>query len=260
VTSERLGGSAGAAPTFPPVEPTVTGTPAGTAVTNRLHRQSRFRAPAGSTEVLLVRHGESAPYDPDRPFRLVDGHGDPELAPEGHAQAEAVGHRLADETIHAIYVSNLVRTHQTAAPLAAALGLTPVVEPDLREVHLGAWEGGELRRRAAAGDPLYVRMTEVGDWGVIPGAESVAALQARCVPALERIHAAHPDQRVAVFVHGGVIGALVGHAVGASAFAFAGADNGSIHHLVLDGPRWYLRCFNDTGHLGPFTAQAQPLT
>jgi probable phosphoglycerate mutase len=225
-----------------------------------VHRQSRFRAPAGSTEVLLVRHGESAPFDPDRPFRLLDGHGDPELAPEGHAQAEAVGARLAQETIHAIYVTTLVRTHQTAAPLAARLGLTPIVEAGLREVHLGEWEGGELRRRAARQDPLFLQMLAARDWGVVPGAESVAALTERCVAALERIHAAHPDERVAVFVHGGVIGALLGHAVGAPAFEFGGADNGSIHHLVIDGDRWHLRCFNDTAHLGPFTVAAEPLT
>ena len=38
-------------------------------------------------------------------------------------------------------MTTLRRTHETAAPLAARLGLTPIVEPDLREVHLGEWEG-----------------------------------------------------------------------------------------------------------------------
>ena len=103
-------------------------------------------------------------------------------------------------------------------------------------------------------------MLDERDWAVIPGAESAEALRARCVAAVERIHAAHRDQRVAVFVHGGVIGALVGHAVGAPAFAFGGADNGSIHHLVIEDDRWHLRCYNDTAHLGPFTAEAEPLT
>ena len=89
----------------------------------------RFRRPPGSTELLLVRHGESEPMVPGRPFPLVDGHGDPELAPDGRRQAELVGARLARHPIDAIYVTTLRRTVQTAAPLAATLGLEPIVEP-----------------------------------------------------------------------------------------------------------------------------------
>lgn len=108
-------------------------------------RQHRFAPPPGSTRVLLVRHGESAPARPDRPFPVRDGHGDPPLHPHGRAQAELVGSRLAaEEPIAAIYVTTLQRTHETAAPLAARLGLDPIVVPELREVHLGDWEGGQL--------------------------------------------------------------------------------------------------------------------
>jgi probable phosphoglycerate mutase len=224
------------------------------------HRQPRYLAPPGATELLLVRHGESAPFVPGTPFSLVDGHGDPPLAPDGEWQAERVGERLAGETIHAIYVTTLQRTAQTAAPLAARLGLTPEVEPDLREVFLGEWEGGLLRERAAAQDPIYLRVHEDEDWGHIPGAETFAALADRCARGVARIHARHPDERVAVFVHGGVIGAILARATGSRRFAFAGADNGSIHHLVVAGDEWKLRCYNDTSHLGPFTARAQPLT
>lgn len=224
------------------------------------HRQVRYTPLPGSTEILLVRHGESAPFRPGEPFALVGGHGDPPLAPDGERQAEAVGDRLADEEIHAIYVTSLQRTHQTAAPLAARLGLAPVEEPELREVFLGEWEGGLLRQKGAENDPVYVRMHQEQDWGVIPGAESMAVLTARCVAAVERIHAAHRDERVAVFVHGGVIAALLAHATGSRPFAFNGADNGSIHHVVVLDGDWRLRCYNDTGHLGGFTSRAQALT
>src|SRR5688500_10576509 len=106
------------------------------------HRQHRYRVPPGATEVLLVRHGESAPADPDKPFPLVDGHGDPPLDPVGEEEAERLANRLAGERIDAIYVTSLCRTAQTAAPLAKRLGIEPRVEPDLREVFLGEWEGG----------------------------------------------------------------------------------------------------------------------
>ena len=54
--------------------------------------------PPGATTVLLVRHGESAPAHPDRPFALRDGHGDPALDPVGVHQAELLGERLHHET------------------------------------------------------------------------------------------------------------------------------------------------------------------
>ena len=224
------------------------------------HRQTRVQPLPNSTEILLGRHGESAPFRPDVPFTVVDGHGDPPLHPDGERQAVLVGERLATETIHAIYVTKLRRTGQTAAPLAARLGLVPVVDPDLHEVFLGDWEGGLLRKKAAELDPLYLRMQEDQDWRHIPNAESAEILIARCKRGIDRIHVAHPDQRVAVFVHGGVIGALLAYATKSSPFAFNGADNGSVHHLVVLGQEWRLRCYNDTSHLGGFTVAGEALT
>src|SRR3954451_7827978 len=122
------------------------------------YRQTKFRKPPGSTEIILVRHGESEPMVPGRPFPLVGGHGDPALAPDGEVQAERVADRLESQRIDAIYVTTLRRTAQTAAPLAARLGLTPVVEADLREVYLGEWEGELFRQRVAEGHPIAQQM------------------------------------------------------------------------------------------------------
>lgn len=225
------------------------------------YRQHRFEPPPGSTEILLVRHGESAPARVGEQFELVDGQGDPPLAVEGRWQAEQLGLRLAGEDIHAVYVTTLRRTHETAAPLAARLGIEPVVDRDLREVFLGEWEGGLFRIKGAEGDPIFLRVIEDGEWGHIPGAESVAQLQSRVVPAIQRIAERHTDERVVVVTHGGVIGCLLSHATGGRPFAFAGADNASVSHLVVVGERWILRRFNDTGHLaGELSAVPDPLT
>jgi len=217
--------------------------------------QRRFSLPAGATKVLLVRHGASAHAHPDRPFPLKDGHGDPPLAPEGHEQARLVGARLAAEhaagrTIDALYVTSLTRTHETAAPLAALLGLVPVEVPELREVHLGEWEGGALRLKAAEGHPLYTELLAQQRWDVIPGAESSEAFGERLWVGLRRVVASHPDQTVVAVVHGGVIGQLLADTVGVQGFTFAGAENTSISELVVDASgRWWLRRFNDTAHL-----------
>ena len=213
------------------------------------YRQHRFQAPAGATELLIVRHGASAPAVPGQPFPLVDGHGDPALAPEGLEQAERVGARLADQEVTAIYVTTLRRTVETAAPLVARLGITPVVEAGLREVHLGDWEGGLFRMKVAEGDPVVATMFAEQRWDAIPGAEPQDAYAARVTAALDRIVAAHPGERVAVFTHGGVIGEILRQATGCRPFAFVGGDNGAISHLVATDGRWVVRRYNDTSHL-----------
>ena len=226
----------------------------------REFRQFRFERPPGATELLLVRHGETVPARADRPFPLVDGHGDPELTDEGHEQARRVAARLAIEEVDAIYVSNLRRTSQTAAPLVERVGIEPIVERDFREVHLGEWEGGEFRQRVADLDPIAVKMFEEQRWDVIPGAEPAADFAARVRGAVERVAAAHPDQRVAVFTHGGVVGQILADASQSRPFAFTGTDNGAIAHLVVSNGNWLIRRFNDTAHLDPrFTLRPAPL-
>ncbi|MGW4488486.1 histidine phosphatase family protein [Amycolatopsis sp. NPDC004368] len=214
------------------------------------YRQHRFSSPPGATEIFLVRHGESAPARISAPFDLVDGQADPDLAPEGRDHALRVGERLADERIEALYVTTLRRTVQTAAPLAEKLGLTPTVVPELREIHLGDWENGLFRQYTTEGHPIVDRLWAEQRWEVIPGAESDEAFGIRIRGALTRIAAANPDRRVAVFTHGGVIGEVLAQASRAvDRFAFLGADNGSISHLVVHGDRWLVRRFNDTAHL-----------
>jgi len=212
-------------------------------------RQHRFAPAKGACDILLIRHGETQAAVRGESFPMIDGQGDPALRPEGEAQARAVGERLGREAIDAIYVTTMQRTHQTAAPLAAALGITPRVEADLREVFLGDWDGGEFRFRAAQNDPAIVRAREIECWSALPGAESFAALQARVIRGLRRIAVAHPDQLVAVVVHGGVVGAALSAATGSRNFGFNGADNGSISRVVIHGEQMILRGFNDVAHL-----------
>lgn len=218
-------------------------------MTTKEYRQPRFQRPPGATEILLVRHGESRAASPDSPFPLVDGQGDPELHASGETQALRVAERLQREPIAAVYVSKLRRTTQTAAPLCSHLGLDPRVDPDLHEAHLGEWEGGLFRIKAAEQDPVFLRMQQEQRWDIIPGGESPEALTDRLGRALARMARSHPDQLVAAFVHGGVIAHLLHMATGSRPFAFTGAENGSISHLVVHDGVLRVRRFNDTSHL-----------
>jgi len=222
------------------------------------YRQHRFTRPPGATEILLVRHGESRAAVPGKPFPLVNGQGDPELSELGKAQAQRIAERLASEQIDAIYVTSLCRTHETASPLAAKKQLNIIEEPDLREVHLGEWEGGLFRVKAAENDPVFVQMLTEQRWDIIPGAESHAALKSRVSAALNKIIKNHPDQLVVAVVHGGVIGHILAEATQSAAFAFNGCDNASISHIVAFNDRIMLRRFNDAAHLTNIESDASP--
>ena len=212
-------------------------------------RQHRFTRPVGSTEILLVRHGESSPANPDKSFPLVNGHGDPELHPDGIVQAQQVADRLINEPIEAIYVSNLRRTALTAEPLASRKQMQPTVIDDLREVFLGDWEGGLYRTKVEEKDPLFLAAMAEERWDRIPNAESNEAFEARLLGAIRFIASRHADAMVAAFVHGAVIGQIVASVTGARAFAFLGAENGSITRIVVTERRIILRSFNDVAHL-----------
>ncbi|MEA2311750.1 MAG: 2,3-bisphosphoglycerate-dependent phosphoglycerate mutase [Solirubrobacteraceae bacterium] len=213
--------------------------------------QRPFTLPSGSTELIVVRHGASATLVPGEPFELVGGHSDPPLSDAGRLQALAVAERLTGESLRAVFVTPLQRTAQTAAPLAAATGLEPRVIEDLREVHLGEWEGGEYRIRLAERDPVAVRALMEERWDLIPGGESMDSLSSRVSAGLEAMLSATGEGGVAVAVlHGGVIGEICRQVTGSRPFAFIHADNASISRVVrLPSGHRLLRSFNDTAHL-----------
>jgi len=216
------------------------------------YEQRPFALPPDATEIVLLRHGATAAPAPGRPHPLLDGRGDPPLTEVGEGQAERAAERLAAEGPASVFTTGLRRTVQTAAPLAARLGLEPVEIPELREVHLGDWEGGEFRMRMADHDPVAVRVVVEESWELIPNAETAAGVAARTRAGIERAVAeTGPGRSGVAVVHGGVIGDLCRQATGSRPFAFLHADNASLSRLVVfaDG-RWLLRSFNDVAHLG----------
>lgn len=74
-------------------------------------------APASdpATTIYIVRHAEKA-----------DTSSDPELSAAGHARARTLAHVFTDASLDAVFVTDTRRSRQTAAPTAAATGLTPI--------------------------------------------------------------------------------------------------------------------------------------
>ncbi len=220
--------------------------------------QSPYELPPGSTEVVLVRHGASEAAVVGARFPLVDGHSDPGLAEAGRAQAEMAAEALRHDDVAGIFASTLRRTQESAAPLAAELGIEPEVLFELREVFLGDFEGGEYRIRQGRGDPIIQQVFSEERWDAIPNAESLDDLGARLRKGIDQIVATvGPETTAVAFVHGAVIGQLCQIATDSRPFAFVHADNGSITRIVVhaDGS-WLLRSFNDINHLTVKTGPA----
>jgi len=213
--------------------------------------QQPFSLPEGATEVVLVRHGASEVALPGARFPLVDGRGDPNLSEDGYEQARAIAAQLATEGIAQLFVTPLKRTQQTAAPLAEATALEPIVVDELAEVRLGEWEGGEYRVRMAQGDPIVRQMFQQERWDVIPGGESFDSLGRRVRAGIEKIvELTGPDAVAVAILHGGVIGEVCRQATDSRPFAFVHSDNGSVSRLVIrPSGRWLLRSFNEVSHL-----------
>jgi len=166
---------------------------------------------------LLIRHAESSWNATGR----WQGHGDPPLSERGRAQASALARELARETIDILVCSDLRRAVETAAILGAAKGLRPQLDPRLRELDIGDWEGlTRAQIEHKAGDVL--RRFDAGDLDARPGAgESLREIEQRARAAVTALVEANAGRRLAIVTHLGVIRALLGQGARGSAVGSA---------------------------------------
>ena len=135
--------------------------------------------------LFLVRHGQTVWHAENR----YAGSSDIALTDAGRAQAEALAAWASTAQLTAIAVSDLSRSRQTAAPVAAATSLAPVVRPGLREQHFGVAEGRTLAE-VEQQDPSAARAFREDPWGSpFPGAEQPAAAAERFLAALDLVAA-----------------------------------------------------------------------
>src|SRR6201990_915489 len=94
-----------------------------------------------TTTTILLRHGDPR-LSPEHRF---SGRCDLPLSASGTRQAKAAACRLAAGVpIDVVVGSPLRRAADTAAIVAAELGLTPVTDDDLQETDFGDWDGFTL--------------------------------------------------------------------------------------------------------------------
>jgi alpha-ribazole phosphatase len=160
------------------------------------------------SRLILIRHGEPEASVRGRSYGALDV----PLSAAGREQAKAVAHGLTDVPIGAVFTSPLRRALETAAPLARAHGLEPVVHENLRELSFGEIEGLSYADIERERPELFASWMKDPTRTHFPGGESFADLRERALSAAAEIHAAH--ESAAVVAHGGITRVILAAALG----------------------------------------------
>lgn len=156
------------------------------------------------TRLILIRHGQT---DWNAESRW-QGQADVPLNSLGLEQAQRLANELAGAGIQVIYTSDMQRALQTVEPLARLTGLPVSIDPRLREINVGDWQGLLVSDIAARyGELFYRRQTDPAAFAP-PGGETLKQVQSRAYLVLDEILERHPHETVAIVGHGFVIALL----------------------------------------------------
>lgn len=232
-------------------------------------------------ELILVRHGQPAWTTPDG-----KGRNDPGLTDLGHAQAKQAADRLADTEdlpgrgdVDRLFVSPAVRAQETAAPIAAALGLPVETHEWLWELrNPDRWEGKPIEEIEREFEVLNTRTREEW-WGGHEGGETLRDFHTRVTTGIRGLLAslgATPSEveglwdvdpaspvgdgtvdRVVAVAHGGTNSTIIAHLLGAAPEPWEwdrfSMGHASVALLVLTPMAghhiWSLRSLGDANHL-----------
>lgn len=201
-----------------------------------------------TTRILLVRHGATVLSAEDR----FAGSTDVDISDEGRRQAVGLAARLASLPLTAVYASPMKRTVETASIVTTPHALTLRLDPGLREIDHGHWEG-KRRAEVEAAFP-----EEYGAWEEDPftfapqGGEAGIDVLARALPVIRGIVVTHPGQTVLVVSHKATIRLVISSLLGFDARGYR--DRLDQHPCCLnildfrDPVRARLMLFNDVSH------------
>jgi probable phosphoglycerate mutase len=206
----------------------------------------------GMCELLLIRHGEQHMYENIPLGEAIDA----PLSEMGWQQARAVGERLKDARLGAVYCSPLQRAHNTAREIAKHHGMEPTVRPELSEIDLwqrAPQEKGLLdiftRDELVA---IYREVSATRKHTSYPYCEDIDAFKARIVAAVDRVISENIGRRVALVCHGGVINGYLSHVMRSAYDHLVSVHHTSITVVRGADTRRELLTINDYSHVMPF--------
>jgi len=205
-----------------------------------------------ATRLIVIRHGETTWNRATR----IQGHTDIPLSALGQAQARRLAQALSDESLAAVYASDLSRARQTAEALAGIHGLAVRVDAGLRERAFGRFEGMSWDEIAQNHPEDSARWRRREPDFAVGGGESLNTFSARCLAAARRVVAAHPGENIALVAHGGVLDCLYRAATRTELDAPRSwqLGNATINRLLATPEGFTLVGWNDDRHLAGLSA------
>jgi broad specificity phosphatase PhoE len=165
------------------------------------HGGDRGATPTPAAAILLARHGET---DDNREPLRVQGFTDTPLNATGRRQAAELAERMVNRGIASLWSSDLSRARETAEIVGARIGLTPRLDPRLREANRGEWEGRRFIDIAREDPDGYTAWLAAGESFRFPGGESLRDQAERVSAALENVRRTGAVPALVV-CHGGAI-------------------------------------------------------
>ena len=208
---------------------------------------SKRVSPPADTHLIVIRHGETEWNSQGR----FQGHLNSRLNPEGLAQAEALGERLAREHFDLLLSSDLGRALQTASAIAMRTGHEIVVEPRLRERRMGIFQGLTPAEAEERYPDEYARFRTRDPDYIMPDGESVRQLFERSVALFNELATRHAGLTLALVTHGGVLAMLYRYA---RAMPLEAPRDFPLHNTGVNRFRhrlgaWELQSWGEIGHL-----------
>lgn len=173
----------------------------------------------------------------------------------GKQQAAALGERLSDIPLTALYASPLERTMETANAIAARQSNLDVrTEVGIGELEFGSWQGKKIKKLAKKKKWQIVQHTP--SRMQFPGGETMRGAQARAVDTIERLYEEYREQKdatIAIVGHSDIIKMIMAHYLGVHLDLFQRIviSTASISVLILDEGRPFIERMNDTSHNPP---------
>ena len=203
---------------------------------------------AGTTEILLVRHGHVPGILPER-FR---GRADLELTDRGIAEASSTAAWIARfwrPTI--VYTSPLKRCRDTGAAIAKQCEVRCEILPSLNDLDYGEWQWQTHAAVEAEWPVLYRRWRESPHLMRFPKGESLQELIARAADALRFAIDEHPAETIVMVSHDSVNRALLLQILDQplSAYWKLSQDPCAINEITAADDRIVVLRVNETAHL-----------
>ena len=159
------------------------------------------------TTLLLIRHGETE----WNALGKFQGCTDIELSEEGIKQAQILKNRLNGE-FDWIYASPLSRAFKTANILASITDKEVIIEPEIREINFGEWEGLTVKQISEKyPDVFKAWRTDKKESYICGGDSSIRNAVGRAKKCILEIVSKHKGEKIVIVAHGGIIKAgLIG--------------------------------------------------